>query len=202
MDLLIIRHGESEADILKVIEGRANFSLTDYGKKQAKLMASWVASYTHIDKIISSSLIRALQTAKILSEATGIPVISDDSIQEWGNGLIAGLTYEEAKEKYPEPIKYPHTSVYEQESLIDFRARAEAALSKIIHENSENSTIAVVSHGGMINMLFRAFLELPVKTNISISTGDTGIHHWRIKESERKIVFLNKLSHLDGLVNT
>jgi len=163
-------------------------------------MAAWIASHTHIDKIISSSLIRALQTAEILSEATKIPIVSDDSIIEWGNGLIAGLTVEEANEKYPEPKKYPHTSVYEQESLIAFRARGETALSKIIHEYPENSTIAVVSHGGMINMLFRSFLDLPITTNISISTGDTGIHHWRIRGSERKIVFLNKLSHLDGLV--
>ena len=42
MTLLIIRHGQSEADILEVMEGRADFNLTDLGVKQAQLMSRWV----------------------------------------------------------------------------------------------------------------------------------------------------------------
>ena len=45
MDLLIIRHGQSEADILNVIEGRADFNLTELGQQQAALMAEWVGKY-------------------------------------------------------------------------------------------------------------------------------------------------------------
>ena len=41
MNLLVIRHGQSEADILKVIEGRADFPLTELGHKQAEAMAEW-----------------------------------------------------------------------------------------------------------------------------------------------------------------
>jgi 2,3-bisphosphoglycerate-dependent phosphoglycerate mutase len=194
----MIRHGQSEADILNVFEGRADFNLTELGYKQAALMAEWVNKYMNINKIISSPLKRAKQTAEQLSALTNISLEYDDGLMEWQNGLIAGLTYKEANEKYPLPFeKFPHTAVYEQESNIEFRARAETVLSKIIYENPPESKIAVISHGGMINMLFRSFLELPIKTNISISTGDTGIHHWKIEEMERSIIFLNRMYHLD-----
>jgi len=46
MDLLVIRHGQSEADIIKVIEGRADFSLTELGLSQAELMAEWVKGWS------------------------------------------------------------------------------------------------------------------------------------------------------------
>ena len=82
MDLLVIRHGQSEADILNVIEGRADFSLTELGNRQAKHMADWVANYMVIDKIISSSLKRAKQTAEILAAATNAPLEFDDYLME------------------------------------------------------------------------------------------------------------------------
>ena len=96
-------------------------------------------------------------------------------------------------------IKYPHTGMYEQESRIYFRARAETALSRIINENNDDETIAIISHGGMINMLFRCFIESPIGSTISIANGDTGIHHWRIESNKRTIVFCNSQEHMKYL---
>jgi 2,3-bisphosphoglycerate-dependent phosphoglycerate mutase len=197
MDLLVIRHGQSEADILKVIEGRADFNLTELGYQQASLMAEWVSRYMTIDKIISSTLKRAKQTADNLSKIINVPVEYDDLLMEWKNGLIAGLTFEEADKRYPLPEnKYPHTAIYEQESMIEFRMRAEIILSRIINESPSKSKIAIISHGKMINMLFRSFLELPISTDVSISSGDTGIHHWKIDDTERRIIKINSLVHI------
>ncbi|HBK85959.1 MAG TPA: histidine phosphatase family protein, partial [Firmicutes bacterium] len=63
MKILVIRHGESEADILHVHEGRADFALTAEGQRQAAAMAKWVAGLYTIDKIYASTLTRAQQTA-------------------------------------------------------------------------------------------------------------------------------------------
>lgn len=54
MRLLMIRHGQSEADILKVHEGRANFSLTQLGMAQAEIMAEYVTKEFDISKIYSA----------------------------------------------------------------------------------------------------------------------------------------------------
>jgi len=198
MDILVIRHGQSEADILNVIEGRADFPLTELGHKQAAKMAEWVNCYMKLDKIFVSPLQRARQTAEKLSAATGVPIEFDDNLMEWKNGLIAGLPFAEANEKYPKPNPYfPHTVVYEQESDIEFRARAETALSKIINENSADSKIAIISHGGLIARLFQNFLRLPTISDVSIGSGDTCIHHWKITTDSRRIIFTNSLIHLE-----
>ena len=199
MDLFVIRHGQSEADILKVIEGRANFNLTELGHKQADTMAKWIKKNYSINKIYSSPLNRAKQTAEYISKNFGIEIILEDDLMEWNNGLIAGLTLDEANKKFPEPIKYLHTRVYEQESYIDFRMRAETILSKIINENKEDEKIAIVSHGGMINMLFRCFIEVPMNNKISVKNSDTGIHYWRIKNGNKEIIFSNKNEHTKNI---
>ena len=48
----------------------------------------------------------------------------------------------------------------------------------------------------MINMLFRAFLELPVITNVGLTNGDTAVHLWEVDGEKRKVIFMGKNEHL------
>ncbi|MGE7625284.1 histidine phosphatase family protein [Viridibacillus sp. NPDC096237] len=200
MKLLIIRHGESEADILNVHEGRADFDLTEVGQQQAILLSEWIHSHYNLDKIYSSTLKRATQTALLLGNKQQVDIVYEEDLMEWNNGLIAGLSREAAEEKYPEIEGLaPHDAVYEQESVLDFRFRAEKILSKVISENPGDTTIAIVSHGGMINRLYQSFLKLPFDTNVIVHCGDTSLHEWIIKDNQRHIVFSNRLEHLNNL---
>lgn len=151
--------------------------------------------------ILSSPLKRAAKTAEFISEETGIDIIYDDELMEWDNGLLAGLYRSEANVKFPMPEggRKPHDEFAEAESFINFRARAEMFWSKFIHkygQEEDRVRICIVSHGGTINMLFRSFMMLPVNEEVVISTGDTGIHLWKVKGKERRIIFLNKQEHL------
>lgn len=198
MKLLIIRHGESEADILHVHEGRADFELTERGHRQAEAMSAYVSENYPITRIYHSTLRRAAQTARHLAEKTGAPLLPDDLLMEWGNGLLAGLPHDVADERYPRVKVPPHQSVYEQESALDFRYRAEVMLSKLLSENDAGSTIAVVTHGGMINQLYRAFLRLPVEADFAFYTGDTGIHEWIVDGESRSVVRANLIIHSES----
>ncbi|MDE7293358.1 MAG: histidine phosphatase family protein [Oscillospiraceae bacterium] len=195
MKLLIIRHGESEADILNVHEGRADFELTERGHAQAEAMSEYVNQNYSLAKIYHSTLKRAVQTAGHLSRKTGAPPIPDEHLMEFNNGLLAGLKYSVAKEKYPRISVPLHSSVYEQESVLEFRYRAEYMLSKLISDNNDKSTVAVVTHGGMINQLYRAFFRLPADSEYAFWTGDTGIHEWIISGNSRTVVRANFLPH-------
>ena len=200
MKLLLIRHGESEADLLDVHEGRADFSLTERGHRQARAMAEYVAANYRIDRIYASTLTRAMQTAQHLSDATGIPILPEPDLMEFNNGLLAGLPHKEAAEKYPRvPDLPPDKSVYGQESLVEFRGRAEKMLTKIFSEAADDETVAVVTHGGTINQLYHAFLKLPVKDGMFFSTADTGIHEWIIEPTERRVARSNYDAHTKGL---
>ena len=163
MKLLVIRHGESEADLLDVHEGRADFALTERGHRQAEAMANYVADNYNISKIYASTLTRAKQTAQHLSDKSGISLVFDENLMEFNNGLLAGLPRTVVREKYPEVPDLPiDKAVYGQESQVEFRQRAENALSRILNEVEPDETIAVVSHGGMINQLYRSFFNMPV----------------------------------------
>lgn len=200
MRLLLIRHGESEADLLDVHEGRADFPLTDRGRLQAQAMAAAVAERETVTKIYASTLTRAKETAKFLSSAAVVPVIYDEDLMEFNNGLLAGLSRKEAAEKYPMVPNLPvDQAVYGMESKLAFRQRAERALNRIITENHSDDTVAVVSHGGMINQLYHAILGLPVNSDFFFRTGDTGIHTWLLKGGNCSIVSANDCSHIDEI---
>lgn len=200
MRILVIRHGESEADILDVHEGRADFELTERGHRQAEAMADYVKEHYDISTIYCSTLKRAYQTAVHLSEATGIPLTPDEKLMEFNNGLIAGLKHAVVLEKYPLVENLPiHAAVYEQESVLEFRFRADYMLSKVISETAPDATVAIVTHGGMVNQLYRSFLRLPVDSDIGFATGDTGIHEWRIEEKRRVIGKANMTAHTEGI---
>jgi len=195
MRLLVIRHGESEADILGVREGRADFELTGRGHRQAEAMSEYVSENYSVARIYHSPLKRAVQTARHLALKTQAPLISEENLMEFNNGLLAGLAHDVADEKYPKAEVPLHLSVYEQESALEFRYRAEYMLSKLIAENDKNSTLAVVTHGGMINQLYRAYFRLPLDSDFSFWTGDTGIHEWVINGSSRILARANYIPH-------
>ena len=200
MKLLVIRHGESEADLLDVHEGRADFALTERGHRQAEAMANYVADNYDISKIYASTLTRAKQTAQHLSNKTGIPIIFDENLMEFNNGLLAGLPRAVVREKYPEVPDLPiDKAVYGQESQVEFRQRAENALSRIMNEAENDETIAIVSHGGMINQLYRSFFNMPVDCIYFFNSADTGIHIWSLTDRERRVIKANYDEHIKGI---
>lgn len=195
--LLLIRHGESEADILKVHEGRADFPLTENGHRQAAAMGKWVAERYEIDLIFSSTLRRAAQTAEYLSNAAGVPIIYDEELMEFNNGLLAGLPFEEAAARYPRVENLPpDQSVYGQETQYEFRARADRALVRCLDQIPDGATAAIVSHGGMINQFFAELIGLPSASATRFLTGDTGVHLWLLAEDGPRLMFANKQEHL------
>ena len=200
--IIVVRHGQSVADIEHRLEGRADFELTELGCQQAEKAACWIKENLKPDLIFTSPLKRAAKTAETIGMHTGIEVYYEDALMEWNNGLLAGLTFEEADRLYPLPEggRKAYHDFAQCESHIDFRARAEKYLARFIDTYDipgKNKSICLVSHGGMISMLFRSFLGLPVLTNAGLHTGDTGIHLWEASGCSRNVVFSNFLGHLD-----
>ncbi|WP_064094251.1 histidine phosphatase family protein [Rossellomorea aquimaris] len=195
MEILLIRHGESEADILHVHEGRADFSLTAHGVKQVHAMANRVKREYPPDVIWSSTLKRAKETATVLAEKVGCEVRFQEDLMEHNNGVLAGLSYEEAK-KIIMP-NHLHESVENGESHIEFRMRIEMIFSKIIAESSNESRVAIVAHGGVINNLLCSFLKLPIDAEVYFHCGDTTLHLLEMTERGRAVRFMNDTNHLN-----
>lgn len=199
MRLLVMRHGESEADLLDVHEGRADFELTEKGREQAAKLADFLSAYYRVDCIYASPLRRAMQTAEYIGRKTGVDICVSEHLMEFNNGLLAGMSREEARMRYPKRPLSIHQSAYEQESQLAFRFRAEHMLSEILCHPLSEGTIAVVSHGGMINQLYRAFLRLPVDSDVYLMSGDTALHEWEVRGDRRIIVRTNSTVHLQEM---
>ena len=200
MILLVIRHGESEADVLDVHEGRADFELTERGHEQAIAMAKYVAENYRLTRIYSSTLKRAAQTARHLSDETKLAIEFDPDLMEFNNGLLAGLSREDAERLYPPIENLPiDQAVYGQESMVEFRSRAENVLQRVLTENGSESIIAIVTHGGMVNQLYSALLHMPIGVNSFFCTSDTGIHIWKITEHGNYVIKANMDDHIRGI---
>ncbi len=151
MKLLLIRHGQSEADVLNVHEGRADYSLTELGRTQGKAMAAKVEGLIKPDIIWSSTLKRAAETTDILTkkvECEDVRLV--DELMEQHNGILAGMPLEEA-----EKIQFPqflHEAVEGGETFIEFRMRLEHIFSRIIH-TTHADRIIIIAHGGVLSML-------------------------------------------------
>ncbi|WP_077620642.1 histidine phosphatase family protein [Bacillus sinesaloumensis] len=198
MELLVIRHGQSEADLLGVHEGRADFPLTELGVLQANKMATFVAENFPPNLILSSPLKRANRTAEILQEAIGCELLLEHDLMEFNNGVLAGVSREEASIKYPLPKngRPVHEAIQDGESELEFRFRAERVFQKNIFDYQDYQRVAIVSHGGLISNLIKSFLSQANNKEYAFITGDTGIHLLEIKNNLRIIRFLNKQEHL------
>ena len=135
LEILIMRHGQSEADLLGVHEGRADFPLTKHGEWQAKKMAGYVAtqfSRYNINKSIKKSKRHYL----VAQGEIGCEMIEEKDLMEFINGVLAGLSREEAAVKYPLPPngRHSHVQIENGESELEFRFRAERVFQKNIYD--------------------------------------------------------------------
>lgn len=182
MEIYFLRHGRSLADDENKHEGRYDSPLTDKGRKEVhKRAAAWKSEGIKFDRIIASPLKRAIETAEIIGQALNCRIEKDSDWMEMNNGLLAGLTFMEADEKFPVPeFQNPYTRIAKGsgESLVQLHSRAAIALEKLL-QNHEG-TYLVVSHGGILNAAIRTLTGAPVPVNTSglyFGFGDTGYLH-------------------------
>ncbi|MCB9136545.1 MAG: histidine phosphatase family protein [Anaerolineales bacterium] len=197
-EFLIIRHGQSQADLEDRYEGRADFPLTALGREQAQRVAHWLAAHYPPNLIYASPLIRAAETAQIIAAQVHASVALEPDLMEWNNGVLAGMKRAEADRKYPAPLqpRKPHERVEGGETDIAFRARAEMIWSRLLHQTAEDQRVAIVAHGGIINQLYLCFLQMPMQPDLWVATGDTGVHLWKVRGDTRWIFFMNRQDHL------
>ena len=101
MRLYFARHGQSVANVLRVISNRdaPPHPLTDLGRQQAATLADSLSSRP-IAAIFTSPLLRAVQTAEILSARLGVPFQTTDALREYDLGVLEGTTGEATWARY------------------------------------------------------------------------------------------------------
>ena len=157
MKLYYIRHGQSEANFLKIHSGWSQVPLTEQGRLDA-LRAKRAIENLKFDKVFSSDVARAIETQEIaLPEADAE---RSALLREINVGHLAGKSvedcYAELGEAYRINRRNHSFSDYGGESYAELSARACATFERIAAEN-DGKTIAVTTHGGVIRTLFAAW---------------------------------------------
>lgn len=179
--ITFMRHGYSRADDEMVHEGRYDSPLTDRGRAQVRTRAdAWKGDGVTFDAIIASTLVRASETAQIVGETLGVPVEFDPIWMERDNGPLAGLPFDEAKERFNQPkYRNPYqpfvVNANEGEGDWNLYTRAALAVQSIIRRGP--GSYMVVAHGGVLSGAMHSIVGIVPSgkgTNVSFEFGDTG----------------------------
>lgn len=157
-EILLIRHGETLWNQQGRMQGQHDSPLTPLGLQQARQLAARLKGVS-FTTLYSSDLGRAHQTARCIGDATGHHIVADPSLRERGFGIFEGLTNTEIKNRYPEEYerfarREPDFAMEGGESASRFRDRCVAGLEQIAQRHA-GETIAVVSHGLVLDALYR-----------------------------------------------
>lgn len=204
--LLICRHGESTADLPPTcIEGSADFPLSDLGRRQVAALAAWLGARYRPDRILTSPLMRARQTAEAVAAVTGVALEREPRLAERSTGRIAGLSPAEADQLFP--VKQHPVPIHHKppggESYLDLYRRVAHLWSELYETDApDGTTLLLVSHGGAITALMQAALGLPPSASgPAFATGDTGWHELQFEPRGRvRLVRFNYTVHTEGLL--
>jgi uncharacterized phosphatase len=163
--LYLVRHGETDWNLARRIQGATDVPLNDTGRAQA-LATGRLLSRRHLDAVITSPLSRAFETGAIIAAELGLPTPSTDAdLVERQYGEAEGLDYREIAERFPDDAPVPGRE--SREAVVE---RVLPALMAIA-QSHEDESVVVVSHGGVIRSVLGAVdpdREHPAITNGSI----------------------------------
>ena len=155
MRLYCVRHGESEANILRVISNRGRqHGLTERGWAQARALAERLAD-AGIVQVYSSPLLRAVQTAETLAQAWGIPYQVTDALREFDCGLAENRADEEAWGLWRSAVDAWDAQDWSYkiqggECFLDLRDRFVPFMEAVVQRHPEpTDSVVLVGHGGL-----------------------------------------------------
>jgi len=157
--LLLIRHGETAWNAEHRVQGQLDIPLSPLGVLQSARLAECLANEP-IDAVYSSGQSRAWLTAAPLAARLGLEVIAEPRLRERSFGIFEGLTLDEIAERYPPEFKkwrernpaWRPDGGESGQQLID---RVLSAVSDIGTKHP-SQTVVLVSHGGVLDVLYRA----------------------------------------------
>ena len=165
MRLVFVRHAQSVANAKGRWQGRLEFDLSPEGREQARRLSNRFQEEsfqpTHI---YSSPQKRTAETAKVVGRAWSVPIEFWDDLKEIDVGAFSGLTWDEIADKYPgvaeEFQRMRRWSVVPGAEPVQERiARARRVIRAVVHRHSDNDTLLIITHGGILLHMLKALMD-------------------------------------------
>lgn len=151
--LCLVRHGETDWNKQKRLQGQEDIPLNDLGRKQANESGAHLKNETW-DVIVASPLSRAYETAQIIQNhiEQSVPIHTMDQFKERAFGQASGLTFEELHKKYP------NRTYSGQEDWEEFKTRVFSGVEQI-QARFHGQKVLLVAHGAVINCMLSVLSE-------------------------------------------
>ncbi len=168
-NIYIFRHGETDYNVQKRMQGYLDIPLNANGIAQAQDLAHKL-SYIKLDCIYSSPLSRAMETAKIVAQHNNIKVIPKNGLSEWNLGTFCGHIVRLTEDPKDTPLNLSSDIVYVPRALIKdddfipekgesynmFKKRILETMMEIM-KNTAAKNIGIASHSGVVKVLIQEF---------------------------------------------
>lgn len=200
MHLFLIRHGETDWNIERRIQGHTDTALNARGLEQSERLAARLAAEERIDAMYSSSLSRARVTAEIIAKKIGVEPVFDERLIEKHLGELEGMSFAEIQENYPDIARQWSESTQEfslpgEETPAILQKRVRAFLDEIKARHI-GSRVAIVSHGGTINMLVSTLLDLDINRRWPFWFDNASVSYVDLTGPRARLRLLNDTCHL------
>lgn len=148
--LILIRHGQSMANLEGRFAGFYDAPLTALGETQASLSAAYVAEHYKVSRVYASDLKRAFFTGKAVADKCGVEIVPDERFREISAGAWEGLLFEELVENYAADFEkfvkdIGASRATDGESVAEVGARVMDAL-RDLGERHAGETVVIASH--------------------------------------------------------
>ena len=164
--LLIIRHGQSQANLQGIFVGHTDSPLSDHGKKQAQLTADYIVSNFHVDEVYASDLERAFYTGKEVADRLGLATIPEAGMREIFAGDWETVKFDILSTRYGEPYQLWLRNIgmaqcTNGESIAQLQKRVVDTLRRIAEAN-DGKTVVVATHATPIRSFMHHCSGLPL----------------------------------------
>ncbi|MBC8750408.1 broad specificity phosphatase PhoE [Paraburkholderia sp. WC7.3g] len=163
MDLLLIRHGQSHANVAGLLNSTEQDELTEHGLRQAAKLRTLMESHGFVpDRVFSSPWRRALQTTEVLFKDKADWTV-DARLGETNAGRFATWKAEDFREAFPDWGKHLSDRYEGGESHLELAARSVNWLEEEVLRHAEQSgLVAAVCHAGPISVISQYLLNVPL----------------------------------------
>ncbi len=207
-DLLLIRHGETAWNRVRRMQGHIDIPLNDEGQRQARSLARALQGEPPA-AIYASDLQRARDTAQAVADLHQMPVHIDRALRERCYGAFEGLMYDEISHHYPEAFalwqaRDPHARFpageRDAETGEEFHQRSVDAVTRLARQHA-GQRIVVVTHGGVLDCLYRAAHALPITSPRDFAILNAAINRLQWDGRQFRVLQWADATHLeaDGL---
>lgn len=198
--ICLVRHGETEWNAERRLQGQIDIELNATGRRQAVAAGRWLRG-AGVTALYASDLKRAWATAQAIGEALALVPVAVPEMRERCYGIFQGLTYAEAREKYPEAYaafeaRQVDCNFETGETLSEMYRRVTACLVRIAAAHP-GEQVVIVLHGGVLDIINRFVRGSRLETPRDFLIPNAGLNWIALQDGAWHIESWAETAHLE-----